>query len=192
MSRLTTNERHRAVGFLEAGVGNRQVARMTGCSPSTIINLRRRYQETNFVDNRSRPDAERVTTPDQDRYIVLQHLRNRFRTAVQTAAENQGTTRNEPVPPPFEGDSMLIIYEHIDHPSAMSEHHFFAKIATSGRDVIYSLMSRDFASIITTVVKECGADLVNITPSVAYVSMTGGMESVSWCGQVSQPTSGHH
>ena len=91
MPRLTTNERHRAMGMLEGGVGIRQVARMMGCSPQTIINLRRRYQETNSVDDRPRPGAQRVTTPDQDRYIVLQHLRDRFRTAVQTAAETPGT-----------------------------------------------------------------------------------------------------
>ena len=95
MPRLMTNERHRAVGLLVGGVGIRQVARMKGCSPQTIINLRRRYQETNYVDDRPRPGAERVTTPDQDRYIcvyiVLQHLRDRFRTAVQTAAEIPGT-----------------------------------------------------------------------------------------------------
>ena len=49
MLRLMTNERHRAVGFLEVGVGIRQMARMIGCSPPTIINLRRRYQETNTM-----------------------------------------------------------------------------------------------------------------------------------------------
>ena len=91
MPRLTTNERHRAAVLLEGGVGIRQVARMMGCSPQTIINLRRRYQETNSVDDRPRPCAERVTTPDQDRYIVLQYFRDRFRTAVQTAAETPGT-----------------------------------------------------------------------------------------------------
>ena len=74
MPRLTTNKRHRAVGLLEGGVGIRQVVRMMGCSPSTIINLRRRYQETNSVDDQPRPGAERVTTPDHDRYIMLQHL----------------------------------------------------------------------------------------------------------------------
>ena len=35
-------------------------------------------------------------------------------------------------------------------------------------------MSRYFANIVMTVAKECGADLLNVTPSVAYVHMTGG------------------
>ena len=91
MLRVTTNERHCAVGFLEGGVGIRQVARMMGCSPQTIINLRRRYQETNYVDDRPRPGAERVTTPDQHRCIMLQHHRDRFRTTEQTASETPGT-----------------------------------------------------------------------------------------------------
>ena len=116
MLRLTTNERHRAVGFLEGGVGIRQLARMMGCSPQAIIKLRRRYQETNSVDDRPRPGAERVTTRDQDRYIVLQHLRDGFKQLLKL----QEPTRNESVPPPFEGDSFLMIWEHIDHPSAMS------------------------------------------------------------------------
>ena len=33
---------------------------------------------------------ERVTTPDQDRYIRLQHLRDRFRRASRTARETPG------------------------------------------------------------------------------------------------------
>ena len=83
MPSLTTNERLCAVGLLEGGVGIRQVARMMGCSPQTIINLRRGYQETNFVDDRPRPGAE-IVTPDQDGI-------SRFWTAVQTAAETPGT-----------------------------------------------------------------------------------------------------
>ena len=90
MPRLSTNERHRAMGLLEGGVGVRQVARIMGCNPTTIVNLRRRHQETGSMDNRPRPGRERVTTPGQDWRIVLQHLRDRFRTAVQTASETRG------------------------------------------------------------------------------------------------------
>lgn len=90
MPRLSDNERHRALGLLEGGMSIRQVARRMGCSPPTIMNLRRRYQETQSVNDRQRPGRERVTTPAVDRHIVLQHLRDRCRTATQTAAETPG------------------------------------------------------------------------------------------------------
>ena len=46
---------------------------------------------TGFVDNRQCPGRERVTTCQQDRYIVLSHLCDRFRTSVETAQETVGT-----------------------------------------------------------------------------------------------------
>ena len=42
------------------------------------------------LDDRPRPGREKVMTPEQDQYIVTQHLRDRFRTATQTAAETPG------------------------------------------------------------------------------------------------------
>ena len=43
------------------------------------------------MDDRQRPGRERITTRQQDRYIVLTHLRDRFRTSVETAQERVGT-----------------------------------------------------------------------------------------------------
>ena len=94
MPRLTTDQRHHAMGLLEGGVSIRHVARRMSCSPATIINLRRRHAETDSVSDRPRPGRERVTTADDDRHILLQHLRDRFRTASQTAAETPG--RHQP------------------------------------------------------------------------------------------------
>lgn len=90
MPRLSENGRHRALGLLEGGLSIRQVARRMGCSPPTIMNLRRRFNETQSVRDRARPGRERVTTEAEDRYIVMQHLRDRFQTAAQTAAETPG------------------------------------------------------------------------------------------------------
>ena len=50
-----------------------------------------RHNATGSVDDRQRPGRERVTTHQQDRYIVLIHLRDRFRTSVETAQEIVGT-----------------------------------------------------------------------------------------------------
>lgn len=94
MPRLSANQRHRALGLLEGGVSIRQVAQRMGCTAPTIANLRRRYQETDTVNDRPRPGRQRVTSAADDRQIVLQHLRERSRTATETAAETPG--RNQP------------------------------------------------------------------------------------------------
>ena len=90
MPRLSNAERNQAVGMLQAGQSKRQVARHFHCSPSTVSRLWQRYVETDSVDDRPRPGREKVKTPEQDQYIVTQHLRDRFRTATQTAAETPG------------------------------------------------------------------------------------------------------
>lgn len=91
MPRLSAEERGRAFGMLEAGVHPTCVARHFGCSKVTIHNLISRHQETGSLDDRPRSGRPRVTTPQQDRYIRLQHLRDRFLPASRTAAATVGT-----------------------------------------------------------------------------------------------------
>ena len=57
----------------------------------SIARLVERHKATGSVIDRQRPGRERVTTRQQDRYIVLSHLRDRFRTSVETAQETVGT-----------------------------------------------------------------------------------------------------
>lgn len=92
MPRLTRDERWRAVGLLDARLSARQVARRFGCNVSTIARLLQRHKKTGSVADRPRPGRARV--PAQGRYIVMQHLRDRFRTATQTARETAG--RHQP------------------------------------------------------------------------------------------------
>ena len=63
------------------------VLRHFGCTRKTIERLRRRFRVTGNVADRPRIGRPRVTTAGYDRYIVLQHLRNRRLTAA--AAERQ-------------------------------------------------------------------------------------------------------
>ena len=49
-----------------------------------------RYAQTGTVNDRPRSGRPRVTTHTEDRYIVLQHLRDRFLPASVTAAETEG------------------------------------------------------------------------------------------------------
>ena len=79
MGRLSNVDGHRAHGMVECGLSYRQVAERMGCSHTTIARLVQRHNATGSVDDRQRPGRERVTTRQQDRYIVLSHLRDRFR-----------------------------------------------------------------------------------------------------------------
>lgn len=94
MPRLTHEQRLRAIGMLEAGESHRAIARRVGCSHRAISQLATRYQETGTVSDRQRRGRPRVTTPNQDRWILLRHLRDRFRPATQTAAETVGQNDN--------------------------------------------------------------------------------------------------
>ena len=77
MPRLDNSSRDRAVGMLELGASQADVARRFGVSRMTISRLWRRFQTTNSTADRPRSGRPRVTTPRQDRMIRLRHLRNR-------------------------------------------------------------------------------------------------------------------
>ena len=98
MPRLRDDERNRAIGMLQANTPVNQVARIFGCNRKTITRLRQRYVHTNSVADGPRTGRPRVTTPEQDRYIRLQHLRDRYQTAVQTAAETRGVNQDRVSP----------------------------------------------------------------------------------------------
>lgn len=93
MPRLNPDERNQAVGMLRAGLSARQVANRFNCHHSTIVRLNQRFVATNSVADRPRSGPPRVTTPQQDRFIRLEHLRDRFRTATRTATETPGRHR---------------------------------------------------------------------------------------------------
>ena len=194
MPRLSNAERNQAVGMLQAGQSKRQVARHFHCSPSTVSRLWQRYLETDSVDDRPRPGREKVTTPEQDQYIVTQHLRDRFRTATQTAAETAshgsapvrsaaGSTRS----------TWALAHLRLSH----FWHHLGNKTVSTGPgytktglrfngEVSSSLTNRCFVCAPSTDVKECGDDLERGMPPAAYISTTDGEVRVWWCGQPSR------
>ena len=86
MPRLSTEERNRAIGQLEAGVNPRRVAYIFNVHISTIYRLQHHLDATNTVTDRSRPGRPRVTTPRQDRYIRRRHRQEKRLTATSTAA----------------------------------------------------------------------------------------------------------
>lgn len=94
MPRLSEADRNFCLGLIQAGVGIRDAARRLNCCPSTITRLLQRFQNTGSVRDRPRTGQPRVTTPAQDRHIVLSHLRNRFLPAAETARATMGTRGN--------------------------------------------------------------------------------------------------
>ena len=97
MLRLNNGERNQALTMLNAGMSATIVSRHFGCARKIIERVRRRFRVTGNVADRSRSDRPRVTTAVDDRYIVLQHLRNRRLTAEATGRRYgipQQTVRN--------------------------------------------------------------------------------------------------
>ena len=86
MPRLSAVQREQAIGMLMGGISQPAVARHFNVAKSTVLRLVRRLEETGSTRDRPRPGQPRVTTPNQDRRIRLIHLRDRFQSAVQTAA----------------------------------------------------------------------------------------------------------
>ena len=87
MPTLNNDEQNQATGMLYAGMSATVVSQHFGCTRKTIERLRRRLRVTGNVADRSRSGRPRVTTAADDRYIVLQHLRNRRLTAAATGRQ---------------------------------------------------------------------------------------------------------
>ena len=86
MSRLNKVGKEQAIGMLEVGLSQGEVARRFGVHRTMINRLVSRIRTTRTTDNRPRFGRPHVTSPIQDRFIRLHHLRNRFRTAETVAA----------------------------------------------------------------------------------------------------------
>ena len=84
MPSLNNDERNQAIRMLNAGMSATVVSRHFGCTRKTIECLRRRFSVKGNVADRPRSGRQHLTTAADDRYIVLQHLRNRRLTAAAT------------------------------------------------------------------------------------------------------------
>ena len=86
MLRLDPDSRNQIIGMLNAGICQREVARRFAVNVSTFMRLNRKFIVTGSTKDRPRSGQPRVTTRRQDNLIRLRHLRDRYRTAVSTAA----------------------------------------------------------------------------------------------------------
>ena len=81
---LNKDERNRAETMLLAGTTQQEVATGIGVHQSTVQRSKGRLHQFGNTDDRPRPGHPRVTIPRQDGQIRLEHLRNRFKSAVET------------------------------------------------------------------------------------------------------------
>ena len=77
MPRLSYLDKALAIGKVEAGVPENQVAALFGVSPGTISKLKAKFCQTGDVKDRPRSGRPRKTTPQEDRFITRTVLRNR-------------------------------------------------------------------------------------------------------------------
>ena len=90
MPRLSPEERERALGMIDAGVSQYRVARTFNVNRCTISRLIERFNATGVTRDRPRTGQPRVTQARTYRYIVNTHLRDRFRSASETARNTIG------------------------------------------------------------------------------------------------------
>ncbi|XP_046574252.1 uncharacterized protein LOC124282329 [Haliotis rubra] len=85
MSRLTAEQRERAIGMIQMGASRGHVARTFGCSTTTISHLIQRFQQTGQTRDRPRSWRLRITTAQEDRNIRNLNQCKRFLAAMSTA-----------------------------------------------------------------------------------------------------------
>ena len=88
---LSQLDRGRAIALILQGRSQCDVVQQFGVYESMISRLVQRLRATGRLTDRPRSGRPRVTTQHQDRCICLVHLRNRLRTATETAREVIGT-----------------------------------------------------------------------------------------------------
>ena len=93
MPRLSKINRERAIGMLQSGLYQTDVARRLGVHRTTIARLWNGFNTTGSTDDHPRPGQRRATTPRQDRYIRRIHTREHFQFATITARTLPGCRR---------------------------------------------------------------------------------------------------
>jgi transposase len=74
--KLSTQDCGHALGWLQDGISGRNVARRLGVSHSTIQRFHQRFQDPGRVEERLRSGCPRITTRQDDRYLMLMALRS--------------------------------------------------------------------------------------------------------------------
>lgn len=82
---ITVDEVARAVALVEDGRSVRYAARSIGKPETTVRRAIKRYRETNSYSRRHGSGRPRATSARDDRFVILQSLRDRHSTAIEVA-----------------------------------------------------------------------------------------------------------
>ena len=93
MPRLDPVNRNIAIGRLQYGEPQNEVARTLNVNQSTISRLWNRFQQTGTTNERQMSGRPCIATPEKYRYIRVFHLRNRTVVASTTADGIPGLRR---------------------------------------------------------------------------------------------------
>ncbi|GFU48019.1 HTH_Tnp_Tc3_2 domain-containing protein [Trichonephila clavipes] len=85
---LPNSLRWRAVGWMEMGLSQADVARRLKVSRSVVQRLWDQYQSEDSVSRRPVPGRPRATTPAEDRFLALSARRRRTTTVPQLVADH--------------------------------------------------------------------------------------------------------
>ena len=85
MTKISYAEKNQAIGMLRAGLSAEAVSGRLRVSKRTIERLKSKYRDTGTVNDRPRTGRPRKTSTAEDRHIRTLHLRNRQKTASDTA-----------------------------------------------------------------------------------------------------------
>ncbi|GFW61751.1 paired domain-containing protein [Trichonephila clavipes] len=86
--RLPNSLRWRAVGWMEMGLSQADVARRLNVSRSVVQRLWDQYQSEDSVSRRPVPGRPRATIPAEDRFLALSARRRRTTTVPQLVADH--------------------------------------------------------------------------------------------------------
>ena len=81
MPRVSNVQKARAIGQIEAGMLQKDVAERLGVSPGTITKWKQKFRATGDVKDRPRSGRPKITTEQQDRYIRRLALQSRRRSS---------------------------------------------------------------------------------------------------------------
>jgi transposase-like protein len=85
--RLTQFQRGQIIGKWEGSKSFRQIAREVGCDESSVRRIINNFDERGHSNDISRAPRKHVTTPRQDRFIILKSKHNPWLTAVDIEKE---------------------------------------------------------------------------------------------------------
>ena len=90
MPRMSDSDRNRIIGEIRAGIKPSEVALRYNLHRSAVYRLMNKFTQDGDVVDRPRSGRPRVTDAREDRAMLMEHRRNPYRSAAETARATIG------------------------------------------------------------------------------------------------------